>query len=57
MTYVISDKDVMSLRVLATAGGAQGSGKRRDFDVAQNTLRGILSRLVEVDEDDIEETP
>ena len=52
MTYIISDEDVMTLRVLATATGAQGSGKRRDFDVAQSTLRGILSRVVELDEEE-----
>lgn len=43
----ISPSDLALLRILRDATGAQGAGKRRDADVMQQTIRGIVSRIEE----------
>ena len=50
MRYLIEDKDVDLLYVLANARGAQGRGKARDCDVIQMRLREIVARIAREEE-------
>lgn len=42
---VLCKDDIATLKIIAGATGAQGSGKRRDADVIQQAMRRAFSRM------------
>lgn len=49
---IILPEDIKSLKSIAAATGSQGSGKRRDADIMQQSMKRFFSRMLTVSLDE-----